>query len=244
MGKLEGRIALVTGGASGIGAATVRRFAEEGAFVYVADVQDEKGEEIAASLGEGNGAFVHLDVTDSSAWQELAARISSEKGKLDVFFNNAGIGDLDSISDESDETYLKTIAVTQHGMYYGMRYLHEALKASGNASVINTSSIFGITGGFGSSPAYAAAKGAVRTLTKNAALAWAQEGIRVNSIHPGFIETPILGDFDRSALAELHPIGRIGRPEEIAAVVAFLASDDASLMTGSEVVVDGGYTAK
>jgi NAD(P)-dependent dehydrogenase (short-subunit alcohol dehydrogenase family) len=244
MGKLEGRIALVTGGASGIGAATVKRLAEEGAFVYVADVQDEKGEEIAASLGDGKGAFVHLDVTESSAWRDLAARITSEKGKLDVFFNNAGIGDLDSISDESDETYLKTVAVTQHGMYYGMRYLHEVLKASGNASVINTSSIFGITGGFGASPAYAAAKGAVRTLTKNAALAWAQEGIRVNSVHPGFIETPILGDFDRSALAELHPIGRIGRPEEIAAVVAFLASDDASLMTGSEVVVDGGYTAK
>jgi len=244
MGKLEGRITVVTGGASGIGAATVKRFAEEGAFVYVADVQDEKGQEIVAALGAGKGTYVHLDVTDSAAWQELAARIESEKGKLDILFNNAGIGDLDSISNESDETYLKTIAVTQHGVYYGMRYMHDVLKASGNASVINTSSIFGITGGFGSSPAYAAAKGAVRILTKNAALAWAKENIRVNSVHPGFIDTPILGDFDRSALGDMHPIGRIGRPEEIAAVVAFLASDDASLMTGSEVVADGGYTAR
>ena len=183
-------------------------------------------------------------MTDSAAWKELAARIASEKGKLEVLFNNAGIGDNATISDQTDEMYLKCVAITQHGMYYGMRYMHDLLQASGNASVINTSSIFGITGGFGTSPGYAAAKGAVRTLTKNAALAWAKENIRVNSVHPGFIDTPILGDFDRSALGDMHPIGRIGRPEEIAAVVAFLASDDASLMTGSEVVADGGYTAR
>lgn len=145
------------------------RFAEEGAFVYVADVQDEKGAEIVAGLGEGRGVYVHLDVTDSAAWQELAARIASEHGKLDVLFNNAGIGDNATISDQTDEMYLKCVDITQNGMYYGMRYMHDLLKASGNASVINTSSIFGITGGFGTSPGYAAAKGAVRTLTKNAA---------------------------------------------------------------------------
>lgn len=245
MGKLEGRVAVVTGGASGIGAATAKRFVEEGAFVYVADVQDEKGAAAVAALGDGNAAYVRLDVTDSASWRALADRIAREHGKLDVLFNNAGIGDSNgTISDQSDESYLRCVDITQHGMYYGMRYMHDLLQASGNASLINTSSIFGITGGFGTSPGYAAAKGAVRTLTKNAAIAWASENIRVNSVHPGFIETPILGDIDRGFLASLHPIGRLGQPEEIASVVAFLASDESSLMTGAEVVVDGGYTAK
>lgn len=243
MGKLADRIAVITGGASGIGAATARRLAEDGATVIITDIQDEMGGKLAEEIGE-KAVYRHLDVTSSQEWQDLAAALKDEHGKVDILFLNAGIGDQASINDESDEEYLKTIAVTQHSVYYGMRYLAELLKASGNASVIVTSSIFGVAGGFGSNPAYHAAKGAVRTLTKNAALAWATDGIRVNSVHPGFIDTPILGDFDRDYLGSLHPINRIGQPEEIASVVAFLASDDASLMTGSEVVVDGGYLAR
>ena len=158
--------------------------------------------------------------------------------------NNAGIGDTDKIEDTSFELYQKVIAVTQNSVFLGMKAAAKALKATGNGAVVNVSSIFGLTGGFGVSPAYHAAKGAVRILTKSTALEWAQEGVRVNSVHPGFIDTPILGDANRQMLAEVTPMGRIGQPDDIATVIRFLASDEASFMTGAEIVVDGGYTAR
>lgn len=141
------------------------------------------------------------------------------------------------------ETYDRVIAITQTSVFLGHKAASAALKASGNGAVVNTSSMFGIVGGFGTSPAYHAAKGAVRLLTKSTALAWAKEGVRVNSIHPGFVGTPILGDTDRQMLANITPMGRIAEPEELAAGILFLASDDASFMTGAELVIDGGYTA-
>jgi NAD(P)-dependent dehydrogenase (short-subunit alcohol dehydrogenase family) len=174
--------------------------------------------------------------------------IDSKYGRLDILFNNAGIGDTLTLEETPMENYLKTIAVTQNSVFLGMKLAAGLLKRSKHPSVINTSSIFGLSGGFGASPAYHAAKGAVTVMTKSAALGWATEGIRVNSVHPGFIDTPILGNAKETefgkVLLQVTPMNRLGLPEEVAATVAFLASDDASFMTGSELVVDGGYLAR
>ena len=250
MRRLEGRVALITGAASGIGRATAKRLAAERATVVITDVQDELGEEAVAELrGEGGAAFfLHHDVTSEADWQSVVERVLDEHGRLDVLVNNAGMGDLETIEQTSLADYERTIAVDQTGVFLGMKACAEPLKASGNGSVVNISSIFGTSGGFGTSPAYHAAKGAVRTLTKNVALHWATAGVRVNSIHPGFIRTPILdqakGTEIWDAMTSSTPMGRLGEPEEIAAAVAYLASDDASFVTGAELYVDGGFIAR
>jgi len=250
MRRLEGRVALVTGAASGIGRATAGRLAEEGAVVVVTDVQDTLGEEVVAELRERGrtAVFLHLDVASEQGWAEVVDRVLADHGRLDVLVNNAGLGDLAPIEETSLADYERTVSIDQTGVFLGMKACAEALKASGHASVINISSIFGTSGGFGTSPAYHAAKGAVRTLTKNVALHWATEGVRVNSVHPGFIRTPILdqakGTDIWAAMTASTPMGRLGEPEEIAAAVAYLASDDASFVTGAELYVDGGYMAR
>ena len=250
MNRLEGRVALVTGAASGIGRVTAERLAGEGAVAVVSDVQDEAGEETAGSI-RGNGGqagYMHLDVTDEDGWTGVVERVLAEHGHLDILVNNAGLGDLAPIEETTLADWERTIAIDQTGVFLGMKSCGDALKASGHGSVINISSIFGTSGGFGTSPAYHAAKGAVRTLTKNVALRWATEGVRVNSIHPGFIRTPILdqakGTEVWDAMTALTPMGRLGEPAEIAAAVAYLASDDASFVTGLELYVDGGYMAR
>src|SRR5690606_4282771 len=177
------------------------------------------------------------------AWSKVIAEVVDEFGGLDILVNNAGIGDNEPIEVTSKETYDRVIAITQTSVFLGHKAASSALKASGHGAVVNVSSMFGIVGGFGTSPAYHAAKGPVRLLTKGAALAWAKEGVRVNSVHPGFVATPILGETDRQMLADITPMGRIAEPEELAAVICFLASDDASFCTGAEFVADGGYTA-
>lgn len=250
MKRLEGRVALITGGASGIGKATAFRFINEGAKVVISDIQDSLGESVQKELQAkgGDALYLHHDVSSESSWQEVLSKIESHYGGLDILFNNAGIGDTLTIEETPLDNYLKTTAVTQTSVFLGMKMAAPLLKKSKHASVINTSSIFGISGGFGASPAYHAAKGAVRLMTKSAALGWATSGIRVNSVHPGFIDTPILGNAKETefgdVLVQVTPMGRLGLPEEIAAGVAFLASDDASFMTGSELVIDGGYLAR
>lgn len=248
--RFEGRVALVTGAASGIGRATVLRLAGESASVVVTDLQDEAGEGVAAGIRDvgGEAIFIHHDVSDPAGWEAALGATREAFGRLDVLVNNAGIGDTAPIEETDLEDYEKTIAVDQTGVFLGMKLAAPMLGDSGHGAVVNVSSIFGTTGGFGASPAYHAAKGAITTLTKNAALHWATEGIRVNSIHPGFIDTPLLDQAKGTPFEELMvqstPMARLGLPEEVAAGIAYLASDDASFVTGTELYVDGGYTAR
>ena len=254
MGRLSGKVAMVTGAASGIGAAAARRLAADGAAVLLTDC-DIGGEEVAAAIEAAGGAarFRLHDVTSHPDWAAAVEHAVEDFGRLDILVNNAGIaGGNHELMDHSYDAWRQILAVNLDGVFLGLRHAGPRIAAAGGGSVINISSILGKVGMAGAA-AYCASKGGVTLLTKAAALEWAPLGIRVNSVHPGFIDTPLVsnalaarddGNEMRVALMAAHPIGRFGVPREIGDAIAFLASDDASFITGAELVVDGGYTAQ
>jgi 3alpha(or 20beta)-hydroxysteroid dehydrogenase len=243
-GRLQGRVALITGGARGQGAAEAKLFAQEGAAVAVADVLDEDGRTIAAAAG---GSYHHLDVTDEAAWQAVVAEVVAQHGPISVLVNNAGIYFNESILKMDLVDYRRVIDVNQIGVFLGMKTVGAVMSEAGTGSIVNISSVAGIRGAQGSG-AYAASKFAVRGMTKVAAREFARFGVRVNSIHPGAIETPMLQqvpgmDGDPGRMLSGIPLRRIAEPEEVARMALFLASDEASYSTGSEFIIDGGGLA-
>jgi 3alpha(or 20beta)-hydroxysteroid dehydrogenase len=243
-GRLEGRVALISGGARGQGAAHARRLAEEGAKVVFGDVLDAAGEEHAAGLRAAglDVHYRHLDVTSPADWSAAVAEAEERFGRLDTLVNNAGIVRIAPIAEETDEGWAQTLAVNATGVFYGMRAAIGALRRAGGGSIINIASIYGPVGAPGY-VAYTASKGAVIAMTKVAALEHAPDGIRVNAICPGPVRSP-MSEAEGDASVDVTPLRRRAEPEEISAAVAFLASDDAVYITGSELAVDGGYLAR
>ncbi len=248
--RLRDKAVLVTGSLGGIGVAIVDRLSAEGARVVVTDMDGAACQAAAAALPGGLDPHLAstLDVAAETAWENVVASTEQRLGGLHALINNAALGSIATVEDEDQARWDQVIAVDQTGVWLGMKHAGPAIERSGGGSIVNMCSILGTVGGLGNSFAYHAAKGAVRTMTKNAALHWATAGVRVNSLHPGFIGTRQLldryegTDRHRAMLAKT-PMARLGTPEEIAAVVAFLASDDSSFMTGSEIYADGGWTA-
>jgi len=252
MRRLEGKIALITGGGSGLGAAAARRLHAEGAFVWITDLVVEGGQALANELGEG-ALFRQLDVTQEAAWIETIAAIESAHGKLDILVNNAGVGVVADIETTTLEQWRFVHSVNVEGTFLGCKHGIRLMKRTGG-SIINMSSVAGIIGD-PKLTAYCSSKGAVRMLTKAVAMHCArkQYHIRVNSIHPAFIDTPMVGailagakdaEKARETMSRAIPLGRLGEPTDVAAAVAYLASDDAKFVTGTELHVDGGLIAQ
>ncbi len=242
-GRLDGKVAIITGAARGQGAAEARLFAAEGARVVLADVLDDEGRAVAESIGDA-ASYVHLDVSSEADWAAAIAAAEAV-GPLNVLVNNAGILRFTSIADTTLDDYMLVIKINQVGTFLGIRSAIEPMTRAGGGSIVNISSIDGI-GSKNSLVAYSSSKGAVRSMTKTAALELGQFGIRVNSVHPGGVFTPMIGDVpaDMFDMSHQHlPLRRAGRADEIAPMVAFLASDEASYCTGGEYLVDGGWLA-
>ena len=245
MGRLDGRVALVTGGARGQGAAEATLFASEGAAVVLTDVLDKEGNETAATIG---GSYLHQDVTSEDEWRTIVQEVVRQHGKIDVLVNNAGIYMSGALTEMPLEDYRRIIDVNQVGVFLGMKHVAPVMIDDGSGSIVNISSIAGFRGGRGSI-AYGASKWAVRGMTKTAAQELGQHGIRVNSIHPGLIDTAMLQQvpgIDSGGLDAFNrsiPLGRVAEADEVAKLALFLASDESSYCSGAEFLIDGGMTS-
>jgi len=249
--RLEGKVAIISGGARGMGAAEAKLFAGEGAKVIIGDVLEEEGQRVEAEINESGGqaSFLRLDVTNESDWSNAAAAAVSHFGGLHILVNNAGIGGSSApVEDTTVELWSTTMDINAKGVFLGTKAVISEMRDAGGGSIVNISSIWGIVGS-NRSASYHASKGAVRLLTKAAAIEYAREQIRVNSVHPGPIATPMTEGVRASAEQNdgymvNTPMGRWAQAEEVAYGVLFLASDESSFMTGSELVIDGGWTVQ
>ncbi len=256
MDRLKNLVGIVTGGALGIGRATCLLFAHEGAVVAVTDVLDTEGAQLVREINSSGGVaeYWHLDVTREAEVQDVFSKIRNRFGKIDVLVNNAGISGANKPTHEvTEQEWDKLMAVNVKGVFFCTKHAIPYMKAAHRGSIINLSSIYGLVGA-ADAPPYHASKGAVRLMAKNDALLYAADNIRVNSVHPGFIWTPMVENFAkqsaagekdfRKMISAKHPLGHIGEPNDIAWGIVYLASEEAKFVTGSELIIDGGYTAQ
>nr|WP_318539820.1 SDR family NAD(P)-dependent oxidoreductase [Terribacillus saccharophilus] len=245
MGKLQNKVALITGGASGIGAATARLFAAEGAKLVLVDLNEEKGKMVEEELKAAGteAVFIKTNITSEQEVADLFKQAVTAFGKIDIVFNNAGIGRVHPSHELDYAEWRTTVNVDLDGVFLVAREALRVMLLNGGGNIVNTASMYGWVGSPGSA-AYNAAKGGVVNLTRSLALEYADKNIRVNSLCPGFIDTPIIPEDDKVALSTMTPMKRLGKAEEMAKAVLFLASDDSSYMTGNSLIVDGGYTAQ
>ena len=248
--RLENKVALISGGARGMGAVEARLFAKEGAKVVIGDMLEDEGRKVEAEINEVGGEclFVPLDVSNEGAWQRAVSEAVSRFGKLDILVNNAGIYRAHDVLETTSAEWDQVMDINAKGVFLGTKHAIPEMRKAGGGSIVNISSVAGLVGSK-ETTAYTASKGAVRLLTKSTAIQYASEGIRANSIHPGTIETPmterLLADqARREDRMNRTPLGRLGRPEDVAYGALYLASDEASFVTGSELVIDGGRTAQ
>ena len=251
MGRLDGKVALISGAAKGMGAVEARMFAKEGASLVIGDILEDEGTKLALEISyEGASCvFAPLDVRKASQWESAVTKAMSAYGRLDVLVNNAGVTSRMNLLDSPEEDWDRVLDINAKGSFLGIKAVIPAMRKSGGGSIVNISSQLGLVGGDFSSPQYQASKGAVRILTKSVAIQYASEGIRCNSVHPAPIETDMTAEVraDKARLADMVrriPMGRYGKPEEVAYAVIYLASNESSFVTGSELVVDGGWTAQ
>ncbi|GAB2968810.1 glucose 1-dehydrogenase [Amycolatopsis acidiphila] len=248
MGKLDGKVAIITGAAQGMGEAHARRFVAEGAKVVLTDLNEERGQAIAKELGD-NALFIRHDVTSPAEWKQVLQQAEQAFGTVTVLVNNAGIlGPLVETTEFDEDEYLKVCAVNQHSQFYGMKTVIPSMQKAGGGAIVNISSTAGMVSIVGApNLAYVGSKFASRGMTKHVAVQYGPDNIRVNSVHPGYIKTPMMAaatDADGGGITAQVPLRRMSDPDEVSSLVLFLASDDSSYISGMEHVIDGGLTAQ